>query len=154
MFFSENGVLFNKAKTTLIQYPAGKTDANYNIPNSVTSIGVDAFASSNSLTSIVIPNSVVSIGSNAFQECIGLTSVTIPNSVTSIESMAFFGCNSLAEIINYATTPQTLNITDSIGGIFDGVNESAVLYVPAEAIEAYRAAEVWKDFANIEAIVK
>ena len=37
-FSSENGVLYNKDKTTLIKYPAGKKDTSFTIPNSVTSM--------------------------------------------------------------------------------------------------------------------
>jgi hypothetical protein len=44
------------------------------------------------ITDLVIPNSVTSIGSQAFDGCSGLTSITIPNSVTSIGSCAFRGC--------------------------------------------------------------
>ena len=58
------------------------------IPNTVTIIGVDAFYKSG-LTSINIPNSVVSIGEYAFCWCENLTSVSIPNSVTSIGEHAF-----------------------------------------------------------------
>ena len=61
------------------------------IPNSVTSIGENAFAYCNSLASVIIPNSVTSIGQKAFAGC-PLTSVTIPNSVTSIGYSAFEGC--------------------------------------------------------------
>ena len=48
------------------------------IPNSVTSIGVGAFANCTSLTSIEIPNSVTSIGNLVFSDCTSLTSIRIP----------------------------------------------------------------------------
>ena len=69
------------------------------IPNSVTSIGVGAFARCSSLTSVTIPNSVTSIGNGAFAECSSLTSITIPNCVTSIGGGAFYYCESLTSII-------------------------------------------------------
>jgi hypothetical protein len=96
-YCSVDGVLFNKDKTTLIQYPGGKQGA-YTIPNSVTSIGDYAFPGCSGLTSIDIPNSVTSIGDYAFPGCSGLTSVTIPNSVTSIGEYAFEDCRSLTSV--------------------------------------------------------
>ena len=68
------------------------------IPESVTSIGVYAFSNCTSLTSIEIPGSVTSIGDYAFYYCTSLTSIEIPESVTSIESGAFLGCRSLTSI--------------------------------------------------------
>ena len=97
-YSSENGVLYNKEKTTLIQYPAGKTDVSYTIPDSVTSIGDSAFTDCTSLTSVDIPNSVTSIGDEAFISCRSLTSVNIPDSVTSIASYAFAHCSSLTNV--------------------------------------------------------
>ena len=119
-YSSENGILFNKDKTTVICYPAGKTTPSYTIPNtveyignnafdrcklttltipnSVTRIGQDAFQYCKCLTSITIPNSVTIIGDEAFEGCSGLTSITIPNSVTSIGDEAFFGCSGLTSV--------------------------------------------------------
>ena len=97
-YTSVNGVLFNKGKTELICYPAGKTDKSYNIPNSVTSIGYSAFINCTSITSITIPDSVTSIDSSAFGGCSSLKSITIPNSVTSIGYYAFYGCTSLTSV--------------------------------------------------------
>ena len=63
----------------------------------VTSIGEKAFFCFSSLTSITIPDSVTSIGEDAFRDC-SLTSIAIPDSVTSIGDHAFFSCGSLASV--------------------------------------------------------
>ena len=68
------------------------------IPNSVTSIGYGVFDWCSSLTSVTIPNSVMRIGESAFSNCSSLTSVTIPNSVTSIGSSVFRNCSSLTSV--------------------------------------------------------
>ncbi len=107
-YTSVNGVLFNKGKTELICYPAGKTDKSYNIPNSVTSIGYSAFIDCTSITSITIPDSVTSIDSSAFGGCSSLKSITIPNSVTSIGYYAFYGCTSLTSV----TIPKSVTDID------------------------------------------
>ena len=109
-YTSVNGVLFNKDKTELICYPAGKTDKSYTIPNSVTSIDYQAFTYCTSLKSITIPDSVTSIGEFAFEYCKSLTSITIPNSATEIGFGAFSGCASLISI----TIP---NSVTSIGNV-------------------------------------
>lgn len=62
------------------------------IPNSVTSIGSQAFEDYTSLQSIVIPDSVTVIGDEAFWGCSSLQSIVIPNSVTEIGKYAFFAC--------------------------------------------------------------
>ena len=97
-YCSVDGVLFNKDKTELIQYPIKKEGTSYKIPNSVTSIGDRIFRWCENLTSITIPNSVTSIGQEAFLGCSSLTSITIPNSVTSIEKWVFADCSSLTSI--------------------------------------------------------
>ena len=71
---------------------------NSKIPNSVTSIGDNAFYGSTGLTSVTIGNSVTSIGRYAFYYCSGLTYIDIPNSVTLIGDRAFSYCSELTSI--------------------------------------------------------
>ena len=121
-----DGVLFNINQTELIRYPIAKAKAvsNYVIPNSVTSIAAVAFEGCDDLTSITIPNSVTSIGGFAFQ---------------MIES-------SLSHVVCKAVTPPTLS-----NCVFDGIDSSVSLYVPDESVNAYKAADQWKEF-NIRPI--
>jgi len=110
--------LYNKSKTTLIAYPAIKTDTYFIIPSSVTRIGEGTFQNCTSLTSITIPNSVTSIGRVAFFRT-GLTSITIPNSVNSIEDEAFRGNSSLAKVIFQGTIPKAnFDVNAFDGGIY------------------------------------
>ncbi|MBQ3426696.1 MAG: leucine-rich repeat domain-containing protein [Clostridia bacterium] len=95
-YSSENGVLLNKNKTTLICCPGGKS-GSYIIPDSVTSFSPNAFSYC-SLTSVTIGNGMTSIGDGAFRDCSSLTSVTLGNSVTSIGEHAFAGCGSLTSV--------------------------------------------------------
>lgn len=116
------------------------------IPNSVTSIGSYAFVNCSSLTSIIIPNSVEIIEYSAFSGCSGLTSITIPNSVESIAQQAFMDCTGLTSITCEASTP------NAYYDAFARVDSSIPVFVPENSVSAYKGAEGWKYFANIQAI--
>jgi hypothetical protein len=85
-----NGVLFDRAETKLISYPASSTASSYVIPSSIKEIAESAFANSQ-ITYINIPASVSTIGNYAFFGSRGLTAVTFsPNStLTMIGRNAF-----------------------------------------------------------------
>ena len=147
----EFGVLFNKDKTELIQYPAGNTGNIYVVPNSVTSIGDGALSYCDRLTSITIGNGVMSIGEEAFYNCTGLISITIPDSVTNIGTYAFQNCTrltsviigngvrSIGDLVFYGCTGLTsVTIPDSVTSIGDGAFEDCssltdVYYSSSEA---------------------
>ena len=146
-YVSVNGVLYNKDKTTIICYPAGKKGNNYKIPDGVTKVDSSAFIGCSSLTSITIPNGVTSIGDSAFEGCTSLTSITLPDSVTSIGFGAFIGCSSLTSItipdsvtcigdsaFNGCTSLTSITIPDSVTSIgesaFSGCSSLASITIP------------------------
>ncbi len=88
-YSSVNGVLFNKSKTELIQYPAGKADSSYTIPSGVTEICSDSFANCSNLKRINIPSSVKRININAFFGCNNLSEISLPDSINYISHYAF-----------------------------------------------------------------
>ena len=122
-YCSIDGVLFDKDKTILIQYP-GEKQVVYTIPNSVTNIGI-----------------------YAFYGCTGLTSITIPYSVTSIGYGAFYGCTGLTSITCEAMTPPTCGEY-----AFVVVPKYIPLYVPFGSEDAYQNATEWSSFTNIQPI--
>lgn len=71
----EHGVLFNKDKSTLVQYPIGNTRTSYTIPAGVVSIGMFAFVECTNITSVIIPKTVTNIDFSAFLACRNLTDV-------------------------------------------------------------------------------
>ncbi len=98
------------------------------------------------MKSLSIPNSVTSIGYEAFWDCYNLTSVSIPNSVTSIGDYAFNNCSKLQIIYAFPNNPLTIN-----SNTFNRVYKySCKLYVKESSLAKYRQADVWKDFLNIE----
>jgi hypothetical protein len=139
----ENGVLFNTDKTTLICYPCKKTEETYTIPNSVTTIGENAFEGSTNLFSVKIPNSVTTIKEWAFVNC-EISSITIPESITNIGEYAFWGCERLTSIINLNPVPIAIE-----SNVFYE-KSACVLRVPANSITAYNNADVWQEFTIIE----
>ena len=116
------------------------------IPNTVTSIGNNAFEGSG-ITLITIPDSVTSIGAYAFRNCRNLATVTIGNGITIIEGRTFYDCSTLTTVTCYATMPPSLNDENFMV-------QNDTLYVPLDSVQAYRDDNSWNTAfnGNIQAI--
>ena len=94
-YCSVDGVLFNKAMTKLLIYPADKPGDTYTVPDGVTEI--DTFASCD-LKTINMPDSVTKIGGSAFAGCDRIEEIVLPPKLSEISSYLFWGCDRLKKV--------------------------------------------------------
>ena len=104
-------------------------------------IGEAAFCYCYNLASIDIPDGVTSLGDGTFSYCSGLESVTLGSRVETIGDFAFYGCDNLAVIDCRAVLPPVCLTAMCFGDI-----SNCTLSVPEGAEEAYKTADVWKEF--------
>lgn len=92
-YSAEDGVLYDKGQTELLLYPAAKSNADFTVPDSVTSIASYAFEGARYLKNVTAGN-LTSIESSAFTNCESLTSFSA-KSLGKVEFQAFYGCSNL-----------------------------------------------------------
>ena len=142
-----NGIVYSKNKTVLERCPPGHNTTmfnHYSFPSTLKEIGFSAFATCKKIQKIYIPYGVKSIGI-CFQECTGLTTLQIPSSVTGFGYGTFGNIPNLTYLYcNFSTPPSGMPV---------GPYSSAprhTLYVPDEAIEAYKKATYWSTWKYIK----
>ncbi len=102
IFYTDaDGVLFNREAAKLIQYPLGKANTSYTVPDGITAIDFHAFEWSK-LESVVISDSVTSIGSNAFDYSKNLKSVTVLSRNASFGKQVFDRTHESFTLYGYA----------------------------------------------------
>ena len=166
-YTSENGLFYNKEKTTLIgaeptitsvTIPAGVTSiqrrafqgctslTSVTIPSSVTTIGEYVFNGCTSLTSVTISANVTTIDDRAFNRCISLASITIPASVTTIGRWAFYGCTSLASI----TIPSSVTYIGM--DAFWGCTSLTSVTIPANVNIGLTSSSVFRNCTSLSSV--
>lgn len=113
-FSSEDGVLFNKAKTGIVCYPKKKSGSSYAVPSTVTWIGDYGFYGAE-LTDITMSSGLKHIGANAFSES-AVTKLALPDKVTDIGMQAFAHANALTEV----TIPPSVTSINTPALLFSG----------------------------------
>lgn len=96
-YTSVEGVLFDKAGTTLLRYPMTGT-AHLILPEQVEVIGEKAFAWNDQLVQVYLPDSITEIRPYAFAYCTALEFLRLPDAVTNLPTGSCFGCASLSHI--------------------------------------------------------
>ena len=103
-FASIDGVVFSKDKKTLIEYPRGRQDEVYEIPEGTETVGNQAFgmngsAANNYIQKVTIPSTLKQIGESAFRRCGKLSTVEFPENsqLKTINGYAFSGDAKLTE---------------------------------------------------------
>ncbi len=97
-YLSEDGVIYDKSKLVLLQYPTGNASTTFTVPDSVSRIADRSFMGADQLTAVTLGDGVFDIGNLAFDGCTGLTSMVIPDEVAAIGEFAFSDCTSVATV--------------------------------------------------------
>ena len=145
-YTSIKGVLYNKAKTTLLRCPEGYASTSFfsdDYPSSITTIGDYAFESCKNIFTMTIPYGVTSFGYGAFRYCTSLKFLTIPSSVNKFGNYAFVGVENLEHLTVNIKTPPAI-----ASDYFKDVKRW-YLFVPHDAQDAYRQAPTWKNWLYI-----
>lgn len=131
------------------------------LPDNIEALSSKMFQDCSSLSSIVLPEGTREILSYVFDGCTSLSYVELPSTIDSIGQGAFDG--KLKNLVCYAETPPaccnpgpkvkksfsytTMKMPDTT---FVCIN--ATLYVPEYSLDAYKNADVWKDFRYIKTL--
>ena len=138
-YLSEDGILYNKSKTSLLAYPIGRTDKIYTVPDCVRNIDEYAFSGSAILQEVKLSFGCQTISMGAFESCNQLKTINIPASITYIDANAFGGCSieniiipdSVTYIGSSAFNASTI-ITctkDSVADRYAQENGNSILYI-------------------------
>lgn len=129
-YIAQDGILFSKDKSLLLQYPIGKPGESFEVPDSVERIAQGAFAAS-SLSEIKLNKGLKQIGSGAFSSNSAIEKIVIYDMITVIEPLAFADCAQLKDVTMYSLLPDAVAV-----GAFDGVSDDVAFRVPYRTISA------------------
>ncbi|MGH7940920.1 MAG: leucine-rich repeat domain-containing protein [Limisphaerales bacterium] len=121
-YSSLNGVLFDKDRDTLIQYPPALPVSTYTVPSTVNSITNYAFYGALSLGSVTIPRTLVHIGDDAFTYCVSLNTLYFNGNAPSVGADAFFEADNGVAVYDLPGTTGWASFYAALGASFASSN--------------------------------
>ena len=140
-----------KGVTKIYEYGIGGGFAlvKTTIPDTVTSMGTQAFAANVSYKKVLtIPSGITSIGDYVFSQNINVEKVVVKGNLTSIGSGAFqlmYNCKEYD--FTHCTSVPTMSNT-AMGGTSNGINSRCVIKVPASLEASWKTATNWATYAD------
>ena len=149
VYASENGILYDKQKKTLLHCPTLYANP-IRIPSTVTTIRPYAFDWCEEITTLTFPEGVTTVGECALNGCKSLTKLYLPASIRKIDLLADDSDNALSALKQIHCAQADPSLIALAPGVFDYIDCSAcTLYVPKGAKSKYAAAPEWKRFTTI-----
>ena len=111
----------------------------------VNSISSRAFYTCSNITSVTLPATLTRINTYAFYKCQALKTVNIPANVTHMGAYSFADCTALGAIYSQIADPAAVTLQTKV---FRNLPSTTVLHVPEGTLNAYNAADQWKDVKN------
>lgn len=142
-FISVNGVLYSRDLTRLVQYPAGKTDADYSVLKSVVVIEPASFLYCANLKSVNALSNLEQIGDIAFSFCTALNEITLPASLKTVGEAAFLYSGSIKDVYYTGTSEQWNAIEINSNGNASFTNATRhISFVPVSTEHNYKIISV------------
>ena len=136
-FCDVDGILYDKAQTTLIKYPSAREDGRYDVPHGVTCLADWAFDEANHLTELYVPAGVTEIRETAINSCHNLTAIEVDPSnqhYASDDGILFTADRSCLVRYPIARAAETYSVPESVTVIgpwaFDATHLTE-LFIPA-----------------------
>ena len=133
-YCSVDGVLFDKNREILLDYPEEGTEIDYTVPSTVTEVGNYAFHGNKYLQYLTFTKGVEKIGDYAFNGAEMLETVVFSETVTVIGGTPFNHCNALKNIIVHENNP---NYTAIDGVLFNKSLTELICYPPSKTNTEY-----------------
>ena len=141
----EEPMVFDTQDRTRLRACSAFAKGYVRVPKGIKIINDNAFYLCFNITTVELPNSVQEVGGDAFTDCDAVETLIIGTGLQETNMYAF-NMKNLKNVVCMAVTPPDLGMNT----FYKTKKANAILYVPDESVNAYKAADQWEDFGTIK----